>query len=119
VYGIDAGCDLDVGIVLQLLLDLAGAPASFVADLKYMCDDGRRGGLNARGGAVRAVLEAVEPLDPVALEPEMAGRSADVVAPAELGVRKSGEFRLDDEAGTLFLHGEDPPRHRALPVEGA
>ena len=119
VHGIDAGCDLDFGIIDQLLPDLAGPPASFVADLEYTCDDGRRGGVSARGGAVRAVLEAVKPLGPVALEPEMAGRPADVVALAELGVRKVGELRLDDEAGALFLHGGGPPRHRALPVEGA
>jgi hypothetical protein len=119
VHGIDAGCDLDIGIIDQFLADLAGPPASVVANLVYTCDDGRRGGVSAGGGAVRAVLEAVEPLGPIPLEPEMAGRPADVVAPAELGVREVGELRLDDEAGALFLHGGGPPGHRTLPVEGA
>ena len=119
VHGIDARRDLDGGVVNELFVNLAGSPAALVTDLEDPGHDLWRGGVSAGVGAVRAVLEAIDPLGSIAFEPEVAGRPGDVVAPAEFGVRQVGEFRLDDETGAFLLHGGGSPRHRALPVEGA
>ena len=119
IHGIGAGSNLDGRVVDELPADFAGSSAALVADGEDAGYDLRGRSVGAGGRAVRAVFQAIESLGPVALKPEVAGGSGDVVAPAELGVGQLGELRFEDEAGAFSLHGGGPPRHRALPVEGA
>jgi hypothetical protein len=117
--GIGARGGLEPRILKDLLPDLAGTPAALVADLEDTSYDGRRGCMSAGVWPVRAVLQAIQPLGLIPLDPSVTGRSGDVVATAELGVREIGELSLEDESGAFSLHSGGSPRHRALPVEGA
>jgi len=108
-----------VELVPQLSSDLGSSPATVLADQEDALDDvgSRRVGAGAR--SVRAVLQAFQPLLTVALEPFVAGGSADAVAAAELREGKVGELGFQDESRALGLHGGSSPWHRGLPVEGA
>ena len=75
-----------VGVEEQLV-ELAGAPAPGLAELEDLADEGRRGGVGAALGPMRAIGKALGPEAGVALEPLVAGLAADPVAPAELGER--------------------------------
>lgn len=104
--GIDAGDRIDGGILFELRTDLLRSPAPCLPDRENAAlNDGRRGGMRTGMGPMRAILEALEPFLLIASDPLVACGTADVVPPAELGVREIGKLGLDDEAGTLGFHG--------------
>ena len=95
--------------------DLTGTPTgSDPAELEGCLEHVGRCGVRARLGPVRAVEQALRPFLFVALEPLVARRAADVVAPAELGVGEEAALGLQDES-LAFDHGIGlQPWHRQL-----
>ncbi len=97
--------------------ELGGPPSgSLAAQFEGRLEDvvGRRVGTRVR--PMRAIEQPVRALvGSVALEPLIARRAADAVAPAELGVREQAAFGLEDES-LAFGHGIGLlPWHRRLP----
>lgn len=110
---------LDLGVTGQLPTERASTPPVFLARLEDASH--RRGWCRVRTG-MRATGPISQPFNSLFLEtsnPLVAGRAADPMSPAQLGVREVGDVRLDHEAGAFVFHGLGPPRHRALPVGGA
>ena len=85
--------------------DLVGAPApSLSAEFQGGIDHVRLRGVWMRADLMRAVHEAVGSFGLVALEPLVAGLTADAVAQAELGVREQAASGLENES-LSFVHG--------------
>jgi hypothetical protein len=102
---------------LEAAEDLACSPTgSLPAELEGSFEDVGRCGVRGRMGPVGAVFEAIRPVDLVALEPLVAGLAADVVTPAELGVREQTSLGLDDELLAFGHRIGLQPWHRRAPI---
>jgi len=102
---IDAGDRIDGGVLLKLRTDLLRSPAALLTDREDAIHDAWRRGVGAGVRPMRAILEARKSFLLIASDPLVACGTADVVPPAELGVREVGELGLDDEAGPFGVHG--------------
>jgi hypothetical protein len=85
----------------QQLVELAGAPAPVLPELKDLANPRRGRGVRALLRAMGAIGEAVGPEPGVAVEPRVARLAADAVPPAELGEGTGGVLGIEHEVLAL------------------
>jgi len=116
VDGVDARYLIE--LVRDHAPDLAGAPATMLAELE---DPGLDLGIRGVRTGVRpvgAVLEACGPELLVAFEPLVAGGTANAESAAEFAEGMEASLGLHDEAETLVHGGRSSPGHRSILLEG-
>jgi hypothetical protein len=124
----DAGTDedlvdgVDAGHLVELAgnhaPDLAGAPATMLAELKDPSLNLGIGGVRTGIRPMGAVLEARGPELLVAFEPLVAGGTAYAEPATELAEGMEASLGLHDEAESLVHGARSSPGHRSILLEG-